>query len=258
MINSPVNAQVKNIILLNTKSKARREQDAFVAEGVKMFLEAPASHVRKVYVSGEFFSKTMYRDKIEKVPYEIVSDEVFRKMCDTKTPQGILTVLEQFHYREKDIYAGENPLILILESIQDPGNLGTMIRTAEGAGVSGILMDRGTVDIYNPKVIRATMGSVYRMPFYYTDDLRASIERMKTQNIRVFAAHLRGEEFYTKKDYRKGTAFMIGNEGNGLTEETASLADSYIKIPMGGSVESLNAAVAAALLMYEADRQRRL
>lgn len=248
---------MKNIVLLNTKARARREQDVFVAEGVKMFLEAPVSRVQKIYISESFFDKKIYRSKIEKFPYEVVCDDVFQKVCDTKTPQGIFTVIKQSHYKEEDIYREENPLLLILEGIQDPGNLGTMLRTAEGAGVSGVIMDRNSSDIYNPKVIRATMGSVYRMPFFYTEDLRACIGRMKERGICVFASHLSGEALYTQKNYRGKTAFLVGNEGSGLTDETAAMADACIKIPMGGRVESLNAAVAAALLMYEADRQRR-
>lgn len=256
MISSLGNAQMKNIVLLNTKARARREQDVFVAEGVKMFLEAPVSRVQKIYISESFYGKQIYRSKIEKFPYEVVSDEVFRKVCDTKTPQGIFTVLKQSHYEEQELFGGENPLLLILEGIQDPGNLGTMLRTAEGAGVSGVIMDRNTSDIYNPKVIRATMGSVYRMPFLYVEDLRACISRLKEKGVCVFASHLAGELSYTQKDYRGKTAFLIGNEGSGLTEETVALADFCIKIPMRGKVESLNAAVAAALLIYEAGRQR--
>ena len=258
MITSLSNAQMKNIMQLNAKARVRREQDVFVAEGMKMFLEAPPSSVQKVYVSEHFIMKENDGDIIEKYPYEIVKDDVFHKVCDTKTPQGILTVLKQFHYSEKDIYGGENPLLLLLEGVQDPGNLGTMIRTSEGAGVSGIIMDRNTADIYNPKVIRATMGSVYRMPFLYVDDLHACIRRLKEEGICVYASHLSGEELYTQKNYRNKTSFLIGNEGNVLTRETAERADAYIKIPMNGRVESLNAAIAAALLLYEADRQRRM
>ena len=146
---------------------------------------------------------------------------------------------------------------MVLENLQDPGNLGTIFRTAEGAGVSGILMNRGCVDIYNPKTIRSTMGAIYRMPFLYTDDLPRAVTGLKSREIPVFAAHLGGTLSYDETDYRNGCAFLIGNEGNGLTDETAVLADTYIRIPMEGQVESLNAGVAASLLMYEAYRQKR-
>ena len=146
---------------------------------------------------------------------------------------------------------------LVLETIQDPGNLGTMLRAGEGAGLTGIIADRGTADIYNPKVIRSTMGSIFRIPVVYTDDLREAVREMKRTGVRVFAAHLKGERNYDKENYLGPSAFLIGNEAAGLTEETASLADALVKIPMLGAVESLNAAVAASVLMYELSRQRR-
>jgi len=144
-----------------------------------------------------------------------------------------------------------------LESIQDPGNLGTMLRTGEGAGISGVIMNQTTVDLFNPKTIRSTMGSIYRVPFYVTKDLKSTIKDLKSQGILVYAAHLKGTLCYDEPDYKMPTAFMIGNEGNGLSDEIAECADTYIKIPMQGKVESLNAAISATLLMYETNRQRR-
>ena len=148
-------------------------------------------------------------------------------------------------------------LLMVLETIQDPGNLGTILRAGEGAGVTGIVMDANTADVYNPKVIRSTMGSVLRMPFVYVENLHETLEELKKKKIRLFAAHLQGKHAYDQEDYTGPAAFLIGNEGNGLTEETAAMADIYIRIPMEGRVESLNAAVAASVLMFEAARQRR-
>ena len=118
-------------------------------------------------------------------------------------------------------------------------------------------MNRETADIFNPKVIRSTMGSVYRVPFVYTDSLSEAAGEAKRRGIRLYAAHLKGERSYDREDYRQGCGFLIGNEARGLTDETAALADCYVKIPMLGRVESLNAAVAASVLMFEAARQRR-
>ena len=147
-------------------------------------------------------------------------------------------------------------LYLLLENIQDPGNLGTMFRTGEGAGVDGIFMSKETVDLYNPKTIRSTMGSVFRVPFCYVDSLPDTIEMLRAKGVMVFAAHLKGEKLYHQLSFLGGSAFLIGNEGNGLTKECADKADAYLKIPMEGKLESLNAAVSAAILMYEAKRQR--
>ena len=258
MITAASNQRVKNLVNLIQKAKARREQDVFITEGIKMFQEAELSRIQEVYVSQTFFEKGKAGEKLNQCNYEVLSDELFRKVSDTQTPQGILCVMKQYHYELKDMTKKENPFLLILEDIQDPGNLGTIVRTAEGAGVQGIIMSKGTVDIYNPKTIRSTMGSVYRMPFFYTEDLISVIKDLQKQNVAVFAAHLQGEKYHYQQDFTKGTAFLIGNEGNGLKEATAQVADSYMKIPMEGQVESLNAAIASAVLMYEAARQRSL
>ena len=257
MITSANNAQVKNIIQLNQKTKARREQGLFVAERRKMFGEAPKEWVSKVYVTEALSSDEELMKKVSEYPHEIVADSVFRQMSDTQTPQGILTVLKKPSYTMEDIFTAENPLVMVLEDLQDPGNAGTIIRTGEGAGVNGVILTKTSVDVTNPKVIRSTMGSIYRVPFVYTEDLEGDINKLKGRKIPVFAAHLKGTQMYDEPDYAGGCAFLIGNEGNGLTDETADMADTYIRIPMEGSVESLNAGVAASLLSYEAYRQRR-
>ena len=195
-----------------------------------------------------------------------MAPEVFRKASDTRTPQGILFVGRQLSYsleelikaaRERQRAGGRPPLFLLLEDIQDPGNLGTIFRTAEAVGADGILMSSHTVDVYNPKTIRSTMGSIYRVPFIYREDICETIRILQKHDICVYAADLGGRKAYDTYDYRGGTAFLIGNEGNGLREETAACAEERIWIPMEGKVESLNAAVASTVLFYEAYRQRR-
>ena len=189
--------------------------------------------------------------------HEVVTEEQMKKLTDTVTPQGILCVVRQPSYTMEDIINHPGPrLIMILEDIQDPGNLGTIFRTAEGAGASGIIMTKGCADLFNPKVVRSTMGSIYRVPFFVTDDIEQTISLVKNAQIEVFAAHLKGEHFYDEIEY-KDAAFLIGNEGRGLKDSTASLADTYIKIPMSGELESLNASMAAGILMYEHNRQIR-
>ncbi|MGN8888597.1 TrmH family RNA methyltransferase [uncultured Blautia sp.] len=257
MITSVQNTQVKNIIKLNQKAKARREQKLFVAEGRKMFQEAPDSWIEKVYVSENLLEDEEVMEKVRRFSWEAVENSVFRQMCDTQTPQGILTVLRQPSYNIEDIFSDREPLIMVLEDLQDPGNAGTIIRTGEGAGVNAVFLTRTCVDITNPKVIRATMGSVYRIPFFYVEDVVSLKKKLEGKGIRFFAAHLQGKNSYDQESYRAGTAFLIGNEGKGLTEEAAGAADCLIRIPMCGQVESLNAAMAAGILMYEAARQRR-
>ncbi len=260
MITSLSNARVRSVIALKNKSKERSARDVFLVEGVKMFGEVPLSHLAEVFVSESFYNTYRDTDLIQRVPScEIVADRVFAAMCDTRTPQGVICLVRQYHYKQMDLMGDGTrpPLVMALENLQDPGNLGTILRTAEGAGATGVLLSRGCVDIYNPKVIRSTMGTIYRVPFVYADNLDAALKEFRQQGIRLYAAYLSGSVEYDREDYRRGSVFLVGNESRGLTEQTAGLADARIRIPMCGQLESLNASVAASLLLYEAFRQRR-
>lgn len=257
MISSTSNPQVKNLVLLNKKAKARREQGVFVAEGRKMFKEAPKEWIRNVYVSESFAAEEKNKNLLKGREYEVLTDSVFRAASDTQTPQGILSVVSMPKWDWDRIWMKEKGSFLLLESIQDPGNLGTMLRTGEGAGITAVIANKTTVDLFNPKTIRSTMGSIYRVPFFVAEDFEKIILDMKSMGVHMYAAHLKGSVPYDEPDYHEASGFLIGNEGNGLSEEAASLADSYIRIPMEGKVESLNAAIAATLLMYEVNRQRR-
>ena len=258
MITSSANGKVKQVMNLIKKAKARNESGLFVAEGLRIFKEIPREQIDSIFVSESFLKEEEKKHLIGGMKYEVLTDEVFQVMSDTKTPQGILALVKQHAYIPEDLTRVPGPaFLMILENIQDPGNLGTIIRAGEGAGITGVLMNSTTADIYNPKVIRSTMGSVFRVPFAYTDNLTDSILQLKKKGIKLYAAHLNGRNNYEKEDYTVDTGFLIGNEANGLTEDTARLADAYIKIPMMGSVESLNAAVAASVLMFETARQRR-
>lgn len=257
MITSTANQQVKLLVQLNKKAKLRDTKDLFVAEGPKMFREAPKDRIEKVYFSESFFERHKGDSVWSDLSCEVVQDSVFRVMSDTQTPQGVLCLVRQYHYTLEELLQKENPTLLILENLQDPGNLGTIMRTAEGAGAAGVILSKGSVDMYNPKTIRSTMGSVYRVPFFYTEDLEKALSRIKEKGIPSFAAHLEGSEIYDRKDYRKGAAFLVGNESNGLSRELAACADTRIRIPMEGKLESLNASVASSILLYEAYRQRR-
>ncbi len=258
MITSSTNRRVKQVIQLQKKARARKEADSFIVEGTKMAMEAPIEKIRQVFLSESYQEKYGIPKRLKDLDIEIVEDGVFARMSDTQTPQGILCEVRQYHYRLQDMVKKKAPLLLLLENLQDPGNVGTIFRTAEGAGVDGIILTEGTVDIYHPKTIRSTMGSIYRMPFFYTNQLEDVLALLKKADVTTYAAHLQGERTYDRENYQTGTAFFIGNEGNGLSEALSGKADRRIRIPMEGQLESLNAAVAAALLMYEGYRQRSL
>lgn len=261
MISSGANTKVKQVILWQTKAKERREAGIFLTEGLKLFQEAPIQTIQEVYITGSMLEAAQrqpeLRCRLEKTGWETVTDEVFAKMSDTQTPQGILCVLRRLAYEPEQLFDRPSPLLVLLEDIQDPGNLGTIMRTGEGAGVTGVIMTRGTVDLFHPKTVRATMGSIFRVPFLFVEELGEIIGKLHERGIRTYAAHLDGERYYDSFSFREGTAFLIGNEARGLRRETAELAQHYLKIPMEGELESLNAGVAASLLMYEANRQRR-
>lgn len=257
MITSTSNAQVKRLLQLQKKSKARNEEKVFLVEGLRMFVEVPEKRVQKVYISESFYNKKKQELDLSKFSVEILSDTVFQYVSDTKTPQGILCIVEQKKYDIDEILKIEKPHFIVLDNLQDPGNLGTIVRTAEGAGVNAVFLSKESVDIYNPKTIRSTMGSIYRMPVIYVEDLLKLLATFKRKGIKSYAAHLDGKNTYDKEDYQSGTAILIGNEGNGLREEVANAADIWVRIPMQGHVESLNAAIAASVLMFEVYRQRR-
>ena len=239
------------------KSRLRRQEGLFAAEGKKMFLEAPDSWIEKVYIS-ESLMKTDFEaaEKAKRFDCCLVADRAFEQMSDTCTPQGVLVLLHTPDWRAED-FLKPGGIYVILENLQDPGNLGTIFRTGEGAGINGLILAGSCVDPTSPKAVRSTMGSAYRVPYVQTGSAAEAAELLAGCGIRIYAAHLGGQREYDEPDYRTGAAFLIGNEGNGLTPEGARAAHELIRIPMGGRVESLNAAMAAGILMYEASRQRR-
>ena len=278
MITGIFNEKIKHVAALQQRGKQRLEESLFVVEGGRLFWEAPDSLIREVYVTERFLERAKSGcgarscsasdvldcekgldakiwEKLSRTGFETVSEQVFQKMSDTKTPQGILAVLAQQKYEREELL-GVSPLLLLLEDIQDPGNLGTILRTAEGAGASGVILSPGCADIYQPKTVRSTMGSLFRVPFYQSMELYREITFLRERDVRVYAAYLEGSERYDAVSYVGGSAFLIGNEGNGLNRETAMAADGKVRIPMAGKLESLNAGVSAALLLYEAARQR--
>lgn len=267
MITSNHNQQIRALGELMKKSKERRKQKLFVVEGPRMAAEIPEGWLHAVYYSESFGKNpesagllerfTQYAAAGDGLAVEEVSDQVYRNLSDTKTPQGILAVVRMPSYELAELLKGQETMLLILDSVQDPGNLGTMFRTGEAAGVTGVVMNRTTVDLFNPKTVRSTMGSIYRVPFYVAENLTELLGQLRRQGVRLYAAHLDGSQSYDECHYQGACGFLIGNEGNGLSREAAAMADALLKIPMEGQVESLNAAVSAALFMYEANRQRR-
>lgn len=263
MITSTANQQVKHLIQLQNKAKLRDEEGLFVLEGRKVYDEL--RKYRPEYLVMTYLSDSYYRQVMQSEPeylngiaYEVLADPVFKEAAETVTPQGILAIVKQPKYELASLlqeHAGSKPLrLLFLENLRDPGNLGTILRTAEGAGMDAVILSKGSVDIFNPKVIRSTMGSIFRVPFLYAEDTLATVRELQKHGVTLYAAYLAGSEEYDKLAYAERSAIMIGNEANGLMPETARAADVRVRIPMAGELESLNAAVAAAILMYHTRR----
>ena len=260
IITSESNGQIKELIKLQKQARERRKTKKFVAEGIKMVLEAiNFDKLDKLYVSESAFDRTAQRlgDKLERIPYEVVADNVFKQISDTVTPQGVLATVNMPEYDVKEILSDERKAWVLLDDLRDPGNLGTIIRTSEGAGMSGVIMSKESVDLFNPKVVRSTMGAIFRVKFCYVESLIDIIEEIKKSGYDVYATAMEGSEVYDCVDYTKGPAFIIGNEANGVSDAVFEKASKRIRIPMEGKLESLNAAVSAAIIMYEMARQKR-
>ena len=276
IISSKDNKRIKYIRSLLEKGSIRKKNHSFVVEGIKLVDEAleyggvldiiVSKSLYEEIVSGDLSRNALLSDNGKHIIKQVkqgtsltvVSDAVFKSVSETITPQGILAEVEMPKHRllEENFleiaYEKTGKIkLLILEDTADPGNLGTIMRTAEAAGVTGVIMGKGTVDIFNPKVVRSTMGSIFRLPFSYVDDLKDIIIRLKRDGISFYATHLKGKESYRDISYSDKAGILIGNEARGLSDEIANLADTYVIIPMQGKVESLNAAVAAALMLYE-------
>ena len=224
-----------------------------------MYGEIPKDCIVSTYVSETFYNEKIKNNYIGVEKYEIVSDKIFGEISETVTPQGIMAIVRQPKYDFDDIINKDDATLLFLDNLRDPGNLGTIIRTAEGAGIDGVVLSKESVDIYNPKVIRSTMGAIYRVPFIYEDNFATKLrEKYKVNGFELYAAHLEGASEYTKVEYSRKTGIIIGNEANGVSKEVVDVADCMIRIPMEGQVESLNAAISAALIIYEVYRQKNL
>lgn len=249
MISSKSNAAVRSVRKLLASAKERKARGLFVIEGLRLVKEAPADWIDRLYIS-ESLSRSGEIDNSFRSRAEIVSDDVFRSISDTVTPQGILAVVRQPVWSPDLLRFEDGCRLLLLDDIQDPGNLGTILRTAEAAGVDLAVLSEGCADLFNPKAIRATMGSIFRLPCII-DDLVSVIEMLKTEGVRVYGAALEGSTSYREAAFPEKTAIVIGNEGSGISAGVLNSVNEKIRIPMEGKVESLNVAVSAAILLFQ-------
>jgi TrmH family RNA methyltransferase len=246
---------------LRTK-KGRDESGLFIVEGEKLVAEIPdAYHVTRYIFSQSYADahQTELAHYKKTAPAEVLRDSLFNTYAPAQAPQGIAAICKQVKYdfnRFNDS-AKNNPFLLICEELQDPGNVGTLIRTAAAAGAGGVILTQGSADLYNPKVLRSAAGAALCIPVVTDVPVTQALARLKSQALPLYAAHPRGTVLPYELNMKKGFCLLIGNEAHGLSDEAATQADALVYLPMINKTESLNASAAGSILLYEAVRQRR-
>ena len=258
LITSRDNDTIKFLKKLKDK-KYRDQENAYIIEGAKLIKEAIQENIKIKMVilcdgcSAENAIDSDLKYEIAKYECICVSEKIFLGLTNVVNPQGILAVVEK-NNNTNEIDYNDN-LFLILDDLQDPGNMGTILRTADSINLKQIIVSKGSADVYNPKVVRSTMGAIFRIKVIESDDLSKTIKEMKKHKIKVAATSLQTDKSIYDINYEK-TAIVIGNEANGVSDKVLETVDEKIKIPMAGKTESLNASVATAIVLYEAVRQK--
>lgn len=261
-ITSSQNKIIKDVKSLNRR-KHRWEKQLFIIEGIKLIQEALENGIELKYI--------LYTDKLLSTSeglrfYEKIKDErklikltnqIFNEISDTETPQGIIGVARFSTKDIGEIISKDKSFLVYLDEIQDPGNMGTIIRSGDAFNIDGLILSKGCVDPYNSKVVRATMGSIFRLPLYFCHEPVDYLSQMKKNKFKIITTDLEGQT--PKKDFfMEKLIIVIGNEANGVSKDIGELSDTKVKIPMLGQAESLNAGVAASIIMYEAMKARSL
>jgi len=257
VIQSGSNKTIKHIKALQLK-KYRDEQASFVIEGEKLVQEALEYKAGiSMLLCSESFAMTESHDKIinspaaSAIPIYYTEDRLFKAVCETDSPQGIIAVAAKPEYRLNDILDRTEFCLVLLNEIRDPGNAGTIIRTADACGLDAVLLSSGSVDLYNGKTIRSTMGSLFHVPVLQGLDTASVIAELKNRKIITIGADPHSEISCIGLPYYKKSVIIIGNESHGISGEIKGLLDTNVKIPMPGRAESLNAGIAASIMMYE-------
>lgn len=258
VISSKDNEIIKKIKSLKEK-KYRDIENCYIIEGIKLVKEAIVENakIKQIVVcedcinDGEIDTDTLY--EIAKFDVVYVTEKVFKTITDVKTPQGIIAVIEKNNINSKIDYSQD--IIIALDGVQDPGNLGTILRTVDSANLKQIILSKDSADSYNPKVVRSTMGAIFRVNIIEEDSLKDMLQEAKKNNFKVMVTSLDTKNSIYDVDYSK-KVIVIGNEANGVSKEVQVIADEKVKIPMLGKTESLNASVAAGIIIYEYVRKK--
>ncbi|MEL7566988.1 MAG: RNA methyltransferase [Dehalobacterium sp.] len=238
--------------------KFREKEKLFMLEGVRLIEEALDAGVQINYVlyTPKLSNSTRGNKLIESfanhgVAVYLVEESIFDDVSDTENPQGILAIARILHSELSQLEINERSLLLLIDGVQDPGNLGTMIRTACAAGASGVILTKGTVDLFNPKVIRASMGTVFQIPVIIKENNQNILQFLKSNGFRILVADAKGKKHYYHAETEGPVVWVLGNEANGPGEFFQKHGDEIVSIPLLGKAESLNVAVAAGILLFD-------
>ena len=250
IISSTSNTTVKYVKSLKQK-KFREEYQAFFVEGLRFSMEALQSgwEIQWVLMTETFYKEHGEDSVLQSFAQQtlVVTEKILKELSETEHPQGVLTVVSMKKTQQTALTGRR---LLLLDCLQDPGNMGTIIRTADAFAFDGILVSQGCVDVFNGKVLRATMGSIFHIPIWQVGTSLDAVQQLKEAGYLVYATHLQGNTMKNIQNTKEKVALIIGNEGKGIAPEVAKAADKWVKIPMPGQAESLNASVAAAIFMY--------
>lgn len=258
-ITSLQNTRIKNIVKLG-KAKERRNQNIFILEGARELSLALSANYKldSVFICPEIFSKSEYPDVLNNIPNNLkyeVSLQVFEKIAYREGSDGLIALVKPKNHGLSDLAIKDNPFIIILESVEKPGNLGAILRTADAAQADAVIICDPLTDVYNPNTIRSSVGCIFTVPTAICSSEEA-LQWLKQNKISSYAAELQASEWYHESDYRKASAIIMGTEADGLTPFWLDNADKRIKIPMRGKIDSLNVSVSTAVITFEAMRQR--
>ncbi|MEY3624677.1 RNA methyltransferase [Aquiluna borgnonia] len=255
MLDDPKSARVKGVAALQQKD-ARFETGLFLLEGPQGLKELARdpSLAREVFATEaalERYDAEFVKLGSAEVPVVVTSQRAMEKLSDTKTPQGVVAVVGQLDVELSDLIDSSPRLIAILDRVQDPGNAGTVLRAADAAGADGVIFSRDCVDLYNPKVVRATAGSILHVPCVIEAESRAVVLSLQASGVQVFAASAGGKSILSSElDLTRPTAWIFGNEAQGVSQELLELVDEVVALPIYGEAESLNLATAASVCLY--------
>ncbi|WP_336743278.1 TrmH family RNA methyltransferase [Paenibacillus sp. y28] len=266
IITSVQNPRVKTWSQLLDR-KGREKQGRFIIEGTHLVVEAlrSAADIETILVSpfargAEELQQAWHLWQEEHPGHSLewveVSDEILVKCSDAQTPQPVLAILRKPDQAADALFElGDAPLVVVVDGVQDPGNLGTIIRSCDAAGADAVVLGRGTVDLYNPKTVRSTMGSLFHLPIVQAD-LIPLLTEARSRGIRIVSTSLQAQQTCYETDWREGAWIVVGHEANGVSAGVTELVDTSVIIPMRGQAESLNVAMAATIMLFEATRQR--